>query len=504
MNFAVITDSPRKVVAAALVGFLVLVACAWVGYLGSDDVTYADGAYGWMESFPYVGGHGTVRYTITIPMALSFIAFGESEFTMTLPTLLYGMGLIAILVLMLHRILGGGCAVLSALLLITSPLLVIWVTIASVDIIEAFFVFSSLLLFIHASKQDAQWRYLVASGAMAGLAFLTRETAVFFLVFYGVLFLAGYGINRLYYFIMAAGFFAVWLAEVAYFYILTGDPLYRINISLHHDSTIDRGTDVAGNLIVHPVIDPLLVILLNQEFAMLFWVAVPAGLWLLFSNRISPAVRRMAILFSGVGLIWLICVGAAQSLLPLNPRYFLIAAISASIVTALAVAELFRLRQQQLGAAVLFLLVAGNLAGIYIENRNHMFGERELSDIVARYHEPVFTDPLTYRRAELLLKWSDGGERVSGAPPPPGSIYLYNPPRANALTGMISAEDTQRYQPQGTWELLEGKAPGSKLAGSVVKALGLGDLLPGKLMNALSEGHPGVEIYRVPKEADGG
>ena len=53
--------------------FALLLAFAWVGFLASDDVTYARGAYGWMEHFPYVGGHGTIRYPITIPMALSLI-----------------------------------------------------------------------------------------------------------------------------------------------------------------------------------------------------------------------------------------------------------------------------------------------------------------------------------------------------------------------------------------------------------------------------------------------
>ncbi len=60
---------------------------AWVGYLGSDDVTYVTGAYGWLREFPYVGGHGTIRYLITWPIALSFLILGEGEFQMILPTI---------------------------------------------------------------------------------------------------------------------------------------------------------------------------------------------------------------------------------------------------------------------------------------------------------------------------------------------------------------------------------------------------------------------------------
>lgn len=498
MTFATLTDSPRKVIGLSLIAFLALTAYAWVGYLGSDDVTYADGAYGWIESFPYVGGHGTVRYTITVPMALSFIALGESEFSMTLPTLLYGLGLIALLVLMLHRTLGGMPACCVALLLITSPLLVTWATIASVDIIEAFFIFASLFLFHAASQQEGRWRLLLAAGALAGLGFLTRETTVFFLVFYGFAFLLGYGIKRLEHFVMAAGFFAVWLAEVAYFFVMTGDPLYRINISLNHDSTIDRNIDVAGNVIAHPIIDPLLVILANQEFAILFWVVVPAALWLLLSRRIDPAVRKMALFFSAVGLIWLLCVGAAQSLLPLNPRYFLISAICASVITALSVSEAFRLRSYWGAGIALLLVVSGNLAGIYVENRNHMFGERALLTAAESHNESLYTDPLTHRRAELLLKWNPAGERVLKDVPPAGSLYLYNAPRASDLANWVPEDRIGLYQPKDDWELVENLSPGSKLAGLLLRAVGLERFLPYKLQNALSEGHPGVKLYRLP------
>ncbi|WP_282604521.1 glycosyltransferase family 39 protein [Pelagibius sp. Alg239-R121] len=504
MTFSAIADSPRKVVGLSLVAFLLLVAYAWVGYLGSDDVTYADGAYGWIESFPYVGGHGTVRYTITVPMALSFLALGESEFAMTLPTLIYGMGLIALIVLMLHRALGALPASLGAVLLVTSPLLVTWATIASVDIIEAFFIFASLFCFYESARREVSWPFLLAAGALAGLGFLTRETTVFFLVFYGVAFLTGYGIRRLQHFVMAAGFFAVWLAEVVYFFIMTGDPLYRINISLNHDSTIDRSIDVAGNVIAHPIIDPLLVLLANQEFAVLFWVVLPAGLWLLLSKSVSPAVRQSAVFFGSVGLIWLLCVGAVQSLLPLNPRYFLISAICASVLTALAIAESFRLRRHFWAAAVLLLVLAGNFAGIYVENRNHMFGERALTAAAARYGEALYTDPLTHRRAELLLKWSDDGKSVLKAPPPPGSLYLYNEPRAQSLDNWVSEEVIGSYQPQESWELLETVTPSSKLAGTILRMIGVEDFLPYKLKNALSEGHPGIKLYRLPDTAASG
>ena len=49
-----------------LIGYVALVALFWVGFIASDDVTFAEGAYGWIEQFPFVGGHGTIRYPLTI------------------------------------------------------------------------------------------------------------------------------------------------------------------------------------------------------------------------------------------------------------------------------------------------------------------------------------------------------------------------------------------------------------------------------------------------------
>ena len=48
---------------------------------------------------------------------------------------------------------------------------------------------------------------------------------------------------------------------------------------MHHGKgKIDRGIDLAGNVIIHSIVDPLLVILANQEFVLLFRIAIPLGI----------------------------------------------------------------------------------------------------------------------------------------------------------------------------------------------------------------------------------
>ena len=177
-------------VMAAVLGF------AWVGYLGSDDVTYVTGAYGWLREFPYVGGHGTIRYLITWPIALSFLILGEGEFQMILPTICYFAVLIALTYLCMSRVLDRSTAMVAAILVMTLPLFAVQATTASADITELTFIVTSVWLFYFASLRARPAILLFASGAAAGLAWLTRETAVALLLFYGLAFLAGYRIRR--------------------------------------------------------------------------------------------------------------------------------------------------------------------------------------------------------------------------------------------------------------------------------------------------------------------
>ena len=479
--------------------FVSLVLMSWVGYLGSDDATYARGAYGWLEQFPYVGGHGTIRYTITVPMALSFLTLGETEFAMALPTLLYAAGLLLTLAYLCRRQGGPLAGLLIAVCLATNPLLVVWSSIACVDIVEAFFIFLSLAMFHRAGlERRGSTGKLLLAGVFAGLGFLTRETTVFLLLCYGVLFLFGFGIGRWRYFLMAAGFLGVWLLEVLYLWFMTGDPLYRINISMNHDSTIDRSIDVAGNLIVHPWIDPLLVVLFNQEFALLFWLLPVAALLLLRDRAIPAQMRSLAILLLSMCAVWFLASAAAHTLLPLNSRYFLVSGIAATVIIGLSIHRSLALKRRRAAWLLAFLLISGNLAGIYVENRNFMYGEHQLAEVAARTDETVFTDPMTCHRAELLLRWQNAEADVCIDPVPPGGLFMFNPTRAASPNRLMSEDVAGAYQPQPDWQLVDESRPDPKYLGRLLTWLGVDSYLPGALKRNLAGGHPGVQIYRRP------
>ena len=476
--------------------FLALTFLNWLGYLGSDDGTYAAGAYGWINEFPFVGGHGTIRHTITLPIALSFLIFGENEFALVLPTILYGLGLVFICTKFISSTAPRILVIAGVLVLTTHPNFIIVSSVVSADIIEAFFIFSSLYLFTR-SIQESNTKLLFWAGACAGLGFLTRETTVFLLITYGLLFLAGFGLKRVYYFVMAAGFLAVWLAEVLYLTILTGDPLFRLNISANHDSTINRGIDLAGNLIIHPAVDPLITILLNQEFGLLFWIAIPATtLWFRRGRSSSEPANVILTPLLLLSVVWFVCVGAAYKLLPLNPRYFLISGIGFGILMIFYLQDTL----QKYPIAVfgsLGLLLSTNIACIYLDNKQHMFAERQLVQVTEQYEGPIFTDKRTARKSDLLLKWAGTQDRVRTSNLEFGDLVYENLVPNRSLK--IEDQDLGSFLEEKNYELqkLTQYEPDRRWLGRILVAIGLESVIPQSLMMRIYRGHPGAVLYEI-------
>ncbi|MEY2928222.1 MAG: hypothetical protein RL367_2699, partial [Pseudomonadota bacterium] len=454
--------------------FAALVAMSWIGFIASDDATYVQGAYGWIDAFPgfFVGAHGTIRTVLTVPMALSFKIFGENSFAMVLPCLLYVLAFMVIVWRAVRDAAGEWSAALVLMLLATSPLIVIQSSIADVDVIEMCFLFASVLLFWRCLDQGPDPKRLLMAGALAGCGFLARETAVFVAVFYALFFVAGHRFHRKHYLWIALGFLGAWGLELLYLGLMTGDPLYRFHLSLHHDSSIDRTIDLAGNVIVNPLIDPVLVLLANQEFMALFFLAVPLGGWLCFGNTVSPRIRHFARVIGLFGIVWFVCVGAAQKLLPLNPRYFMNSCAAACILTGMALAQIGWKRRSWLWPLAIFgILASGNLLGIYVENKDSAFAERTLATLAARYPDKVIhTDPATRARADVPLYWVRALDRVVNSPPGPGMLFVYNPASVDTPNHWMTAAQQPVYLPQANWRTLESFEPDAPYLARAIEA----------------------------------
>ncbi|WP_019028722.1 ArnT family glycosyltransferase [Colwellia piezophila] len=477
--------------------FIVLISLSWVGYLGSDDVTYANGAYGWINEFPFVGGHGTIRYTITIPMALALSSFGENEVSMALPTILYCLGLMLVIAYLINREFSIKYMAAVLLFFITSPILVIWSSIASIDIVEAFFIFSAMTVFYFSIKEKISCKGLFLSGVLCGLGFLTRETAIFIAPFFALIFLFGYKIPRKYYLLIAAGFFSVWAIELLYLTIMTGDPLYRVNISLNHDSAIDRTVDKAGNVLIHPLVDPIFVLLLNQEFGLLFWFAIPLGIWL-YKQAENKQAKSFIFIFGLFAIVWFVCGSLVTTLLPLNPRYFMVSSLVAIIFLGIGVVKLYSIGKRKSVITIVAAVVLINLLSLYVENKSLLFGEKAMMELVESNRGKIFyTDPMTKYRARLLLQWKDLDDSIKTDKNQLEGMYVFNPARALNSNWLMKKDEIKFYKPKESWILVDKITPEPKLLGQWILFFNLKPFIPVSLWDNVYIQHEGVEIYRI-------
>lgn len=480
----------------------ITVLFAWTGFLGSDDASYASAATAWLNEFPFVGSsHWALRHPLVIPIALSFRLFGPSEFSLILPTLVYFFGLVGITYIFFVTILNRRLAIIAAIILSTTPLFALNATTASADIVELFYVMLSFWLFYQATLVRRPHYWLLASGIAAGFAWITRETTAGLIIFYGLLFIVGFGVKRGLYWMMGLGFWFVVGAELIYLTIVTGDPLHRIKVDLYaapiRPSWTGIGLDTAGNLVVHPLVDPLLLLLANQEFALLYYLALPAGLWLCFSGTVATELQRLARLLALLGMTWMIFVGANSGALYLLPRYVAVTTYAADMLVAIWIYCLLwpTMRRSAIFAAA--ALILANFLGIYVDNRNFFFPERTLIALAAKVTEPVYTDPNTSLRADFLLRTKGLRDSVIAVPPPIGSLYLHVPRNvAKRRAGKFSF-DTENFTPRRYW-VEEFRADlGRKWSGVIIEWLGLADVLPAEIVRRLDRPEPPVLGYRV-------
>jgi 4-amino-4-deoxy-L-arabinose transferase-like glycosyltransferase len=435
-------------VAVSTFAFLVLVGVFWVGYLGSDDTTYWEGAVGWTTHFPYVGGsHWALRHTLVLPLAVSRLIFGDGLLALSLPSLLYALAFIAMLTFWMQSALGKFATAIALGLVVTHPQFVLLSSTADVDIPEMFFIVSAFFLIDRAisnikkreadrsapNKPDLLWR-LFSAGVLLGLGAISRETTIFALSAIMVLFIAGYGMPRRFYFFVGIGFAVVTGLETLWLWTRTGTLFYRYKIDLHHDSNISRWVDQGAAIpFVHPLVDPVTMFLFNHNFGLLTWIGVPLAFWLIGrSKTLSADARRMLVLLGTLSLVWALLAAGNWKILPLIPRYYLLPFVILSVLAGIALSQLWQQGRKRMAAGLGAVLLSGNLMALAIDNRNFMFGEYTLADLASKSTGTIHTDPLTLRRAGTLLKWRGVRDHVNSKPPASGELFYLNPAHATS------------------------------------------------------------------------
>lgn len=521
------SDQAKKffLLAGLLALSAIIVQDFWNGYLAEwDDEFYIRGILGWVTDPPHVGStHWELRHPYTLLTAASVAVFGVSEPAVVLPSLAAFWGLVALVYWAALKRFGLFTAGSLAALLLTLPLLNIYGTVLRADMLEALFVVASLTAFLGVILHGYGERWLVAAGAFAGLAFITRETSGALIVFYALLFLAGYGGSRRRYFWMLAGFLPVWLIEYLFLLYHTGDPLYRyvIDLAQHHPlrpenvlSPPPAGTHdlqeayrllgggeqkYAPTLPAASILDlgglnPVAQFFMNHEYSISFFIAVPAWLYLAFAKGGDKNVRTLARLLGLFALLWFLIVAYGLVGRP-KPNYFLPVLISAAAILALT---LFRLRARgwrTLTFAGLASILVVNFLSMEIHQYRPTYSGRILAQVATEIQGPVYTDVVTAKLGNFFLASAGVTDRVRTNAPPPGALFLYD--EDNVTKKIADPEVQGRYRPEPEWEVLEAFERRERLPGAVMRFLGMDDLLTPRLLDRLSHPEPRVVLYRV-------
>jgi 4-amino-4-deoxy-L-arabinose transferase-like glycosyltransferase len=494
-----------------------ILAFAWVGFIAADDRASSEAAMRWLTDGFYVGDTvWALRHPHVLGIAASYALFGFGEFQLILPAIIYLLLILVAVYVFLNRFAGRRAALAACVLLVLTPLMNAHATTASNDITEAFFVLLSIFLFWWAKESTTPLRILFCAGVAVGLGWVTRETSAGLILSYGLMFLAGSRYLRRDYLVMAAGAVSVVSVEMAYMTVMTGNPFYRYEIDLFRQATgvKDHASQVVNNVILpgvgeavssvpgnvsaHWLVDPFLSILFNQEFGLVFWVAVPIAVWLCFAQKVDRTHRDLARFLSLVAVVWFLVIAFGLSLREI-PRYFMVSAVIAVILTGIWSANYWDVVSRKVLIAVVGGVIIANILGIYVENRNFLYGERAVAKLIAERGETVYTDKRTATLAITLLKLKHlPPEAVSSDPPPPGALFLYNP--TNVAAGKVDKEkyDPAAFRPRQDWTQIWHDDPGRKISGIILEKTGLKQFIPEKIYAKLNYPNMPLSAYRVP------
>jgi 4-amino-4-deoxy-L-arabinose transferase-like glycosyltransferase len=299
---------------------LVRIAC-FTGLLASDDVGYS--YYGQLlaqGTYSLQASHLGLRVGLTIPVAIVYRLFGVSEWTTVLVPLLASAASVPLLVAVGRRLFPARAALLAGLLMLTFPVYVRYATTLVPEPVMEFWILLGLaaLLIAH---QSGRATVAFLAGLCFGVAYLSKEIALFAgaaIVIYSLLH-HRWKLSLA----MVAGISLIGLLEHAFYFVGTGDWLYRAHVigesQVQYFAANEGPIPVAWRLLkAYPrsMLLPSMDFGLHSAMALLLAVG---GMLL-----IRREALRLLLLWAAIPMIYLNFGSASLSQylpLPTSPRY---------------------------------------------------------------------------------------------------------------------------------------------------------------------------------------
>jgi 4-amino-4-deoxy-L-arabinose transferase-like glycosyltransferase len=488
---------------AAAAVIAVLGTVFWVGYQGTDDGSYVDGALAWYRHFPQVGhSHWDLRYPIIFALDLGFWIFGIGELAIGASMLVYLFAVVAVSIWMLQRWFGFRESLLFIAIFCAMPGVIVISTFANAEIPELFYVVVSFACYCAAFESDRPRFLLLCAGLAAGLAFATRETTIGLILAYGLLFLFRPGMRRSDYLLIGLGFAIIILLEMAYFEFEVGNPLWRFTLDVHHDAVDRSGVlgpgqvlDKEGNLDLGGPFSPLLVFFASQKYALIFY-AMLCVLPMLLRSAWNSSQRTFLVAGGMLFVSWGGFIIFNVWLLYLVPRYFVVTAWVAAMFAAIGLIRLWR-EWPRLAGILLLAVMASDAAALYVENIDPSQASRAAIEVALQRHEPVITDAATRRRGRFVAQIMGVGDRIIAGRPKSGFLYVLAPDDLAQCHDVSCGYDPADFSDIHDWTEIARIVPPPRAIGAVLDRLGLTSMIPDQIRKKLIQPNSGVVVYRV-------
>ncbi len=391
--------------AILMVGFCVRIGF-FTGASMTDSLSYAEKAYHTVQGqFSVSSNVHSLRLGLILPTALVYKLCGVNEFSSILYPLLCSLGNI-LLIFFLSQLLFKDTltSLVCAGFMAVFPQEVIYATQLMPEIPVSFLMALCVYGFLRGeqtrNRRHARWFY-VLSGIAAGLAYMTKIFEVFLALFFlaYLLYVRRSSVIRAYGWIIL-GFCCIWLPEMGFYAIQTGDPLFRLSSIIGSPGSRiqpNPGEMFRNDLFIYPYYWFISL----QHFGLFYYAiagAFAAALWKRFRSAYIP------MLWAGSIFLYLQFGFEGRYVIHKEARFLSIITIPCLLVLGRVFAWWYQSRRhRRIFWSVISVLCVTSLIFI-IFHRSLLRSELEHLRTAARYIQqelpertPVYTDATSGR-----------------------------------------------------------------------------------------------------------
>lgn len=341
---------------------------AFSGYVSGDDAAYITQAVRLLSGdFTPPDSHWGLRSALVLPTALSFAIFGISPIT----TSIVPMALSLASVVLVFR---AGCVffherigLLAAALVAICPIEIIFASHLFPYVYISFFSTLTLYWFLRGDKEGNHW-LLLGAGFALGLAYLSRITALFALLFFAVYVLWQMKF-KVSYILVAVGFLLVMGLEAIFLTATYQNPLVRAEVLFGFGQQDQVRELLHQDFSLSWFIEPFIRPLFEQEFLAFFFVIIIGGVWGLFAR--NPIAKILSIWVLVIFLYTCFGSTSISDYQPLRrlPRYLAPVVLPAILLFAYF---LFRLGSLKLMGIAIIALAGSTVLAITVDGSRHV------------------------------------------------------------------------------------------------------------------------------------